>query len=95
MPAMISLTLTKSPRSASSNVELDDVVKLAAGCLRDRTQVLEHLLGLRVDALDQVAGRRVDPDLSGQVDGVAGTNRLRIGSERRRRVLAVDRLRCS
>ena len=65
---------------------LDHVVEAAARRGRHRAQVAEHLVRLRLDAFDEVAGLRIEADLAGQVDRVAGADRLRIRAERGRRV---------
>jgi hypothetical protein len=39
---MISLTFAKSPRSGQKHRQLDDVVELAAGSLRDSAKIAEH-----------------------------------------------------
>ena len=80
---MISFTLPKSARSAIRIVSFDDVVELAAGGLGDRAQVPEHLMRLRLDAVDQIAGGGIEPELPRQVDGVAGANALRVRARAR------------
>ena len=63
------------------NIELDGVVEAVAGGLGDLTQVEEHLVDLRLDALDQHHGRGVESDLAGQVNGVADFHALGIGAD--------------
>ncbi len=92
---MISFTFAEVGEVDHQDRELDDVVELAAGRLRDGAQVPEHLVRLRFDALDEIAGRRIEPELPGQVDGIARAHALRIGAERRRRMLRMDRLLAS
>src|SRR5262249_38256652 len=56
----------------------------------DRGEVAEHAMGLRVDALDHLHRRRIQPDLSRDVDRIAGADRLRISADRLGRVARLD-----
>src|SRR5207237_9685091 len=65
----------------------------AAGGFRHRLEVLEHAADLRLDASPhQLHGGRIERHLAGQVDGVAGAHRLRVGADRLRGALGVDGL---
>ena len=64
--------------------------RLQPASRQDRREVLHHLLGLLDDAaLDHVALRRVDAQLAGDEDHLAGDDRLQVGRplERRRGAL--------
>ena len=48
-------------------------------------------MDLGVDALHQLHGRRIEPDLAGYIHRVARADRLRVGADRRRRAACLDR----
>src|SRR4029077_20791630 len=69
------------------DVHLDGLRERDAGGLRHRLEILEHAADLRLDVTaHQLHGGRVERYLPGQVHGVAGAYRLRIGADRLRRV---------
>src|SRR5690606_38807273 len=73
------------------DIELDHIGQRAAGCFGDRSEVVEHPRDLRLDAaLDQCHGGGVQGNLAGQVDGVAGPDRLGIGADGGGRTVGVD-----
>src|SRR5260221_7848068 len=61
------------------------------GCGRDRLEIAEHAMRLRLDAFGKLHRRRIEPDLARQIDRVAGAHRLRIGADRLGRVARLDR----
>src|SRR5881396_142711 len=67
------------------------LVEARAGCGGDGREVAEHPVGLAVDALGQLQGRRVETDLARQVHGVVRSNRLRVSADRLGRVARLDR----
>src|SRR5437773_7008229 len=67
------------------------LVEARAGCGGDGCEVAEHPVGLAVDALGQLQGRRVETDLARQVHGVVRAHRLRIAADRLGRVARLDR----
>src|SRR5439155_1650724 len=67
------------------------LVEARAGCGGDGREVAEHPVGLAVDALGQLHGRRVETDLARQVHGVVRSNRLRVSADRLGRVARLDR----
>ena len=74
------------------NRRLDDLVQRAAGRAQDGLQVGQDLADLGFDALDELAGARVNADLAGGEDELAGLDALRIRSERGRGRWCVDNL---
>ena len=72
------------------DVQLGDVVQVAAGSLDHRLEVLEHLDGLLLEAFHQFHGLRVQRDLPGHVDGIAGLDGLGVGADGGRGVVGVD-----
>src|SRR5262249_45981718 len=71
----------------------DDVIERRAGSPEDLADVLEDLMGLRLDpAGHEIAGLRIDRDLSREKEHAAGLNGLRIRTDRRGRVRSGDRL---
>ena len=71
-------------------MSFDDVVELAAGGLGDGAEIPEHLVRLRLDALDEIARGGIKAELAGQVDRVAGADTLRVRPEGGRCVLGMD-----
>jgi len=68
------------------DVELDHVPKAAARGFRHGGEVIEHPTNLGIDvAVDQGHGDRIERNLAGQIHGIAGADRLRIGADRLRR----------
>src|SRR2546430_2159960 len=53
---------------------------------------VQDALDLDLRAARQLHGRRIERPLAGQVDGVAGAHRLRVGADRLRGALGVDGL---
>src|SRR5688500_539241 len=49
--------------------------------LGDRLQVIEHAPYLVLETLDDLHGFRIERYLAGEVDGIAGAHRLRIGAD--------------
>ena len=50
----------------------------------------ELLVALPLDAFGELHGRRIESDLSGHVERVAGAHGLRIGADRLRRIARMD-----
>src|SRR5207249_1596929 len=61
--------------------QLHDIVERCAGRRRNGAQILERLLDLPIDRLAQIAARRVESELSGQVQRTSGADALRIGAQ--------------
>ena len=55
----------KSPRKPDELSELEQALN------KMRLQILEDAMDLRVDAVDHLHGRRIEPDLARQIDGIA------------------------
>src|SRR2546429_1391616 len=73
-------------------LSLPDALPISGG-FRHRLEVREHGADLRLDVpAHQLHGRRIERHLAGQVDGVAGAHRLRVGADRLRGALGVDGL---
>src|SRR5262245_56218462 len=68
------------------------VIEAQARGVGHRGEVAEHAVGLRFDALGALHGRGIEADLAGKIDRVARSDGLRIRADRRRRILALDRL---
>src|SRR5690606_33303057 len=67
--------------------QLHAVGKRPARGRGDRREVPERLPDLGLEAArDDLPGRRVERDLAGEIDGVAGPDGLRIGADRRGRI---------
>src|SRR5262249_27229170 len=62
--------------------ELHDVAKSAAGRRCDRSQVFEHAVHLRADAVHDLHARRIEPDLSGEVFRAPAAQGLRVRADR-------------
>src|SRR5690606_16825395 len=74
------------------DVQLDDVLQLAAGGFGHQCQVVEYPADLGFEALDHFHGLRVQRDLSGQIHGIADLDRLGVGADRGGSVFAGDDL---
>ncbi len=66
------------------------LVEPASGRFRDGAQIREDAIRLGFGSLDELSGRRIEADLAGKVNGVAGADRLRIGADRLRRAGGFD-----
>ncbi len=82
--------LGEVPEVGQVHGQSHDVLEAAFGRNRHGREVLEHALDLCVNARRELARFRVEPNLPGQVDGIAGTNGLRIGADGSRRVRSAD-----
>src|ERR1700675_3784211 len=68
------------------------VVEAAAGLRRHRLQIPEYTIDLRLDAIGELHGCRVESDLTRQIHRVAATYRLCIRAYRLRCGSTMDRL---
>src|SRR5690554_4155261 len=72
-------------------VELDDLAQGACGLLADGLEVGEDLAGLGLEVVgDDLHGGRVQGDLAGEVDGVAGLDGLGVGADGGGRQFGID-----
>src|SRR5450830_1726803 len=72
------------------DVQLDDVLERTAGGFGHGLQVFEDLYGLGFEAFHQFHGFRVQGNLAGHVDGVPGLDRLGVGADGGRCLVAAD-----
>ena len=63
---------------------LDDVRPGQAGGVEDGREVAQGPLGLGLDAVDELAGRRIEPELAGAEEEPVGRDRLAVRADRRR-----------
>ena len=78
--------------SVTNTVVLATSVNAAPQSREDRRDVGEHLARLRLDAVDDRAGRGVEADLPGEHEPVAGAHRGRVGPGDGRRTRRGDGL---
>jgi hypothetical protein len=72
--------------------QLDDVVERPTRCLGHRLQVGDYLPRLRLEPVAEIAGRRVEADLPGQIHGVTRADCLRVRTDRGGGVAGLDRV---
>ena len=75
---------------SEEDVELDDILQRTASGFGHGLEVLENLHGLGFEALDQFHCLGIQRNLAGQVNGIAGLDRLGVGADGSGGLVGVD-----
>ena len=82
--------LGKVTQVSQKHIELDHISQTAARSFGHRLEVLEYTMNLRLSACNHLHGSWVEPDLAGQINGIAHFHRLRVSTNRGRCSVGTD-----